>query len=123
MQRRLENIEEQLRSRREAVSRAVGAISDILSVLPVDVHNVLQAIVDQARFVAGAEYAALGIVVDSASSFSPWVFSGISPGLATVIGRHPRPVGLLGAVPNEGHTIRLPDMQQDPRFHGYPHPH
>lgn len=110
-------------ARRDAVSRAIAAVSQALSILPVDLRNVLQTIVDQARIVAGARYAALGIIAAADRPFEPWVYSGVSPEQAAAIGRHPRPVGLLGAVPGEDETIRVRDAQQDPRFRGYPAHH
>lgn len=123
MQRRPATTDQQPQTRREALSRAIEAISEALSILPVDLRNVLQTIVEQARRVAGAEYAALGIVAGEGHPFEPWVFSGVSLERAAAIGRYPRPVGLLGAVPYEGKTIRVRDLQQDPRFHGFPQHH
>ncbi len=114
---------EQPQSLREAVSRAVEAISKSLSVIPVDLRNVLQTIVDQARMVAGARYAALGIIVDPNRSFEPWVYSGLPLDEAAAIGHYPRPIGLLGAVPREERTIRLREVDKDPRFHGWPAHH
>ncbi len=123
MRQRGENSNEGLRVKREALSHAVVAISESLSVLPLDLRSVLQTIVEQARQVAGAEYAALGIVEDPSRSFEPWVYSGVPLELAAAIGRYPRPVGLLGAVPYGGRTIRLRDLQKDARFHGFPQHH
>lgn len=111
------------RTQREDITHAIEAVSEALSVLPVDLRNVLQTIAEQARRVAGAEYAALGIVMDGTSPFEPWVYSGVPLKQAAAIGHYPRPVGLLGAVPQEGKTIRLRDLHQDPRFHGFPRHH
>ncbi len=122
MGRRRDSSDQRMRAQRQAVSRAIAAISDSIAVLPVDLHRVLQVITDQARLVADAQYAALGIEVDPSRSFEPWVFSGVSQALAAAIGRYPRPAGLLGAVPHEERTIRLRDLEQDPRFRGFP-PH
>jgi PAS domain S-box-containing protein len=113
---------QQQRDRHEAISRAIESISKALSVRPVDLRTVLQTVVEQARAVAGAQYAALGIVVDPNRSFEPWVYSGLPLEEAAAIGRYPRPVGLLGAVPREGKTIRLREVEKDPRFRGWP-PH
>lgn len=122
MSQREESFEERLRVQRQAVTRAITAISDSISVLPVDLRRVLQVITDQARLVANARYAALGIEVDPNRSFEPWVFSGVPPEQAAAIGHYPRPVGLLGAVPHGDRTIRLREMERDPRFRGFP-PH
>ncbi len=114
---------EQLQDQKEAISKAIQAISQALSVSPVDLRNVLQTIVEQARSIAGARYAALGIIVDPNRSFEPWVYSGLPLEEAAAIGHYPRPVGLLGAVPREGETIRLRDVTEDPRFRGWPAHH
>lgn len=136
---RKENAARQL----EAMRKASLAISKALAMLPLAhlraalarglqiwpqvvapefLRSVLQSIVDHARQVAGAEYAALGIGDSPERSFDPWVFSGLSPELAARIGRHPRPVATLGVVAREGRAIRMPDMHRHPAFAGFP-PH
>ncbi len=85
----------------------------------------LQTIVDEARALVRARYAALGIVADPEmqAPFNPWVQSGVTAAQATAIGRPPRPVGLLGAVPREGRAIRVRDLALDPRYTGVPTHH
>ncbi len=93
---------------------------------PIDLNSALQRIVDQARHIANAAYAALGLAHgDPLAPFNPWVFSGISEEEARRIGRMPRPVGLLGEVLSTGEVVRLEDASADPRFGGVPahHPH
>jgi signal transduction histidine kinase len=86
------------------------------------VDEVLVRIAEVARQLTGAEYCALGIGTDPGEQFHPWVFSGMTDEQARDIGRTPRPVCLLGAVPREGRTIRLADLQSDRRHCGFP-PH
>ncbi|HYG67364.1 MAG TPA: histidine kinase dimerization/phospho-acceptor domain-containing protein, partial [Anaeromyxobacteraceae bacterium] len=81
------------------------------------------SIVDEARAVTGARYAALGIGVDPNRQFHPWVFSGIDRETADRIGRYPRPVGMLGAVLDVERPIRMPDLTKDPRAVGFPPGH
>ena len=107
-----------LASRLNAISTAALAIA--AEVAP---DRVLQTIVDQARAVTGARYAALGIGVDPDKPFHPWVYSGMSPEVARAIGRTPRPVGLLGAVFRSNAPIRLRNLREDPRFVGFPAGH
>ena len=57
----------------EAVGNATVAIASEFELWPV-----LQNIVDEARLVANAEYAALGIVVAGGQEFAPFVFSGMT---------------------------------------------
>lgn len=106
-----------IRAALEAVNVAALAISAELSPA-----RVLQELVERARQVANAHFAALGIGTDPTRSFEPWVFSGIDELTARHIGHFPRPVGMLGAVVREGVTIRQRDLSKDPRFRGWP-PH
>lgn len=111
---------EQDRLQLEGLRLATLAIS-----APASLQAVLQNIVDHARALAGAAYAALGVIDAEAPEgpFRPWVFSGMSERDLAVIGRTPRPVGLLGAVAREGRPIRLKDATADARFRGLPPGH
>jgi signal transduction histidine kinase/GAF domain-containing protein len=110
--------ERRLRSLFEAVGHATVAIAAELALRPS-----LQSIVDEARGIADADYAALGIVVSDDSPFDPWVYSGMSAELAERIGRTPRPVGTLGAVPATDRPVRVADVHQHPAFAGLPANH
>ena len=90
--------------------------------VPAFLRSVLQLIVDHARQVAGAQYAALGIGGSAEQPFEPWVFSGVTPEVAAKIGRHPRPVATLGVVAHEGQVVRMRDVHDHPAFAGFP-PH
>jgi len=85
--------------------------------------EVLQMIADQARVIAGAEHAAVGIDGDAERPFVPWVYSGTDPAVAAAIGRPPRSRGLLGEVMRIGRTIRLRDLRVHPVFAGFPPNH
>lgn len=92
---------------------------------PLDLKTVLRNLVDEARVLARAQYAAIGIAQTGNENgpFQPWVYSGMTDEQVAQIGPTPRPVGLLGAVPNEGKTIRVSNLNDDPRFHGFPKHH
>ncbi len=117
---RLRERDQRRKALQEAVRLAVLRIGGTL-----DLQAVLQIVVDEGRAIVGARYAALGITQgdDAAMPFSPWAFSGVAPAVRDAIGRDPRPVGLLGAVPREGRPIRLLDLHVDPRFRGFPPGH
>src|SRR3990170_1464125 len=101
----------------EAINVAALNISAELSP-----QRVLQSIVEQAKQVVGARYAALGIGSDPTQPFQPWIPCGIDEATARILGQSPRPVGMLGAVVREGVTVRVPDLTKDPRYQGFP-PH
>jgi len=111
------------RQRFEALDRATFAVQQALaSESSASRDAFLQVVVDQARLVANAEFAALGIGVDPTRPFDRWVFSGMDPAIVRIIGQHPRPVGLLGEVIRSGASIRLRDLREHPAFSGFP-PH
>lgn len=84
---------------------------------------IFHSIADEARSIINADYCALGCGTDPELPFDPWVVSGVQAAEAEAIGRLPRPIGLLGAVMREGHTIRLAHPTKHPAFSGLPAHH
>jgi signal transduction histidine kinase len=97
----------------EALSDAVLAITAEHAVEPV-----LQKLVDAARELAGARYAALG-VPDGDGGFARFITSGMSEELIASLGDLPRQHGLLGAMLESATPQRTPDIRMDPRFRGW----
>src|SRR5574338_651298 len=91
-----------------ALDRATRAIAGEL-----DLDRVLQLIVDGARELVGAKYAALGIV-DDAGVIERFITSGISPELRARIGPVPQGHGLLGTIIRDGVPLRIPDIARHP---------
>jgi len=87
-----------------------------------ELKHVLQQIVDAAREVVGARYAALGVLGSDGTSLVEFVTSGIDDAARQRIGDLPRGHGLLGAVIREGKPIRSSDINQHPLRYGFP-PH
>jgi len=87
-----------------------------------DLDQVLQQVVDAAREVVGAEYAALGVLGEDHTSLVQFVTSGIDPAARDRIGELPRGRGLLGYVIREGTPIRTADLSRHPQRYGFP-PH
>jgi signal transduction histidine kinase len=107
---------DELRAARR-LSAAVLAVSRQL-----DVPDVLQTIVDTARDLVGAEYAALG-VPDGAGSFAQFLVSGISEEQRAAIGPLPRQHGFLALMLREPCAQRVDDIRADPRFRWWPAAH
>lgn len=107
----------------EELVEATVAIGNEAISLRSNVHQVLQQIVDKARHLVGADYAALGVGTDPNQPFDPWVYSGVPEKFFEKIGRVPRPVGLLGAVAIDGRVVRLKDLNKDPMFRKFPKNH
>jgi signal transduction histidine kinase len=86
-------------------------------------ERVLQEIVDSAREVVGARYAALGVLGADRESLSQFVTSGISQTERDRIGDLPRGRGLLGLVIREARPIRAADINRHPQRYGFPSHH
>src|SRR3954451_18810957 len=95
------------------MNAAVLAIAAELSV-----ENVLQRLVDAARELAGARYAAIG-VPDRGGAFERFITSGMSDELVAAMGPLPRTHGLLGAMLESEAPYRTLDIRRDPRFSGW----
>jgi signal transduction histidine kinase len=83
---------------------------------------VLRVILDAARDLAAARYAALG-VPDGRGGYSLFLTAGVDSETWARIGALPRSHGLLGALLASPHAIRLADIRTDPRFRGWPAAH
>jgi signal transduction histidine kinase len=97
----------------KAVSDAVLAVASQLSV-----EEVLQRLVDCARELAGARYAALGIP-DGQGGFRRFLVAGMSDELIAAMGPLPRTHGMLGAMLETAEPYRTDDIHRDPRFRGW----
>lgn len=81
-------------------------------------EQVLRTVLDAARDLAGARYAAIG-VPDGDGGFATFLAAGIDSETWERIGSLPRTHGLLGAVLRDGRPVRLDDLREDPRFGGW----
>jgi signal transduction histidine kinase len=82
------------------------------------VDEVLQGLVDRARELAGARYAALGIP-DGDGGFSRFLVAGMSEQLIARLGPLPHTHGMLGAMLDTAEPYRTHDIHTDPRFRGW----
>jgi PAS domain S-box-containing protein len=113
--------EQELRIRIERLELASAQVTAALAAPAAsDLRPLLQLIVDQARSVVDAEFAALGIGGSQWRRFDPWVVSGVTAEQMAGLGHAPRPVGLLGAVAHASRPIRLRDVGDHSSFSGLP---
>jgi signal transduction histidine kinase len=110
-----EVVEAQLRLRRlqDANRIVVGEL---------DLPLVLRNIVDAARELVRARYAALG-VIGADGLLEQFIHSGMSEQDVEAVGELPKGRGLLGALIEEPRPIRLSDLHQDHRSAGFPAGH
>ncbi|MGI8427794.1 MAG: GAF domain-containing sensor histidine kinase [Solirubrobacteraceae bacterium] len=104
----------------EGLSPALRAVSDaVLAVASQrSVDEVLQHLVDSARELAGARYAALGLP-DDEGGFRRFLVAGLSDELVARMGPLPRTHGMLGAMLGGPEPYRADDIHEDPRFRGW----
>ena len=104
----------------EPLSPALKAVSDaVLAVASQrSVDEVLQRLVDSARELAGARYAALGIP-DGEGGFRRFLVAGMSDDLVAAMGPLPRTHGMLGAMLATADPFRTDDIHEDLRFRGW----
>lgn len=88
----------------------------------VALDKVLQQIVDSARELVGAQYAALG-VPNVQGFLETFVYSGLTRQEAALMPHVPKGLGLLGALIKEQRPIRIPSIDSDPRSIGFPPGH
>jgi signal transduction histidine kinase len=94
------------------VGRAV--VSDL------DLETVLQRVLDEARDLTGARYAALGILDDDRRELERFLTVGIDAETHREIGALPRGRGVLGVLIEEPQPLRLKNVSQHPRSYGFP---
>jgi signal transduction histidine kinase len=104
----------------EPVSPALRAVSDAVLAVAAErsVDEVLQRLVDSARELVGARYAALGIP-DGAGGFRRFLVAGMSDELIAAMGPLPRTHGMLGAMLTADSAYLTDDIRGDPRFRGW----
>jgi signal transduction histidine kinase len=87
-----------------------------------DLPVVLERIVTAAVELVGARYGALGVVAED-GTLEQFINVGMTPEEVAVIGHLPEGHGLLGAVIENPHPIRLENLSDDPRSVGFPTGH
>jgi signal transduction histidine kinase len=110
-------MERQASERLAALDDATRAIAGVL-----DLDTVLQLIVDRVCELAGAQYAALGIV-DRFGGIERFVTTGLTFEERLRIGSPPRGHGLLGLIIREGRSYRIPDIGAHADSYGFPPNH
>src|SRR6188472_4067574 len=108
-----ERLNQQLNHALTAVSDAVLAVAAGLSV-----DEVLQRLVDSARVLAGARFAALGLP-DGEGGFRRFLTWGMDDELIASLGPLPRQHGVLGAMLERRDPYATSDIHEHPRFRGW----
>ena len=117
---RLRALANDLEARRETME-ALNEAGLALSV-ELDSAAVLQKIVDLAKGVANARYAALGIF-GADGRVTQFITAGVTAEQRARIGALPRGRGVLGLLPRDQQPLRLRDLKDHPESVGFPPDH
>ncbi len=88
-----------------------------------DPQAVLDLILEEARNITGARYAALGVLNEQRTELDRFLTSGMDEATHRLIGDLPRGRGVLGVLIEEPRPFRLTDVGQHPRSYGFPEGH
>jgi len=105
----------------EALRKLLDAFLAVESEL--DLAAVLRRITESARSLAGARYAALGVLDEKGQGLSQFIPVGLDPDVEAAIGHYPEGHGILGLLIVEPKPLRLADLHQHPESYGFPANH
>ncbi len=84
---------------------------------------VLDRILEEAREITGARYAALGVLNEERSELEQFITSGIDEATRRAIGELPHGRGVLGTLIEEPRPLRIADVGEHPESYGFPSAH
>jgi signal transduction histidine kinase len=113
--------DEQTRLSSAALHRLIEVGSDVVAEL--DPEAVLQRVLEAARELTGAQYAALGVLDTNRQELERFLTSGLDEATHRAIGDLPRGRGVLGVLIDDPRPLRLPDVGSHPQSYGFPAGH
>jgi signal transduction histidine kinase len=88
-----------------------------------DPEAVLDRILEEAREITGARYAALGVLNEERNELERFLTAGVDGATRRAIGELPHGRGVLGVLIEDPRPLRLPDVGQHPQSYGFPPGH
>lgn len=88
-----------------------------------DLPSLLRHIVEEARSMTGARYAAIGVLNRNGSALSEFITSGLEPAEEKAIGPRPTGKGVLGLLISDPKSLRLAQIGDHPDSDGFPPNH
>jgi signal transduction histidine kinase len=85
-----------------------------------DLDPLLERVLDVARELTGARYAAVGVMDADGKKLDRFITSGVDAAQHRAIGDLPRGRGVLGLLIEDPRPLRLPDVSAHPRSYGFP---
>lgn len=105
----------------DRLSRLIEAAETLFGELSLE--TVLDRILEEARRLTGARYAALGILDEAHEQLQRFRTAGVDQATHRKIGQLPRGRGVLGVLINDPRPLRLADVEQHPESYGFPPGH
>jgi signal transduction histidine kinase len=96
---------------------ACGVLADL------DVERVLERVLESARELTGARYAAMGVLDESRTALARFITVGVDDATRHEIGLPPTGHGVLGELIRNPAPLRLASVGQHPRSYGFPVAH
>jgi signal transduction histidine kinase len=108
-------------SQEQRFKRLIGVGASLLSEL--DLESVLRSVVEAARELTSARYAALGVLDRDGRELERFIYLGIDDETRRAIGDLPRGRGVLGELIRDPVPLRLRDVNEHPHAYGFPPDH
>jgi signal transduction histidine kinase len=89
-------------------------------VAELDIERVLRRVLEVARELTGAQYAALGVLDDRRERLERFLTVGVDDATHAAIGDLPRGHGILGLLIADPRPLRLHDVGEHPQSYGFP---
>jgi signal transduction histidine kinase len=105
----------------QATSSILKVARSVLEQLDVDI--VLKRVLESARELTGARYAALGVLSESRTELARFLTRGIDERSGRLIGPPPTGRGVLGELIRDPKSLRLADVGSHPYSYGFPVDH
>jgi signal transduction histidine kinase len=105
----------------EKLRRLLGAV--LMITADVELSDLLRHLVEEARTLVGARYAALGVLNPTRTGLEQFVTVGLSSDEESLIGARPAGRGVLGLLITEPAPLRLSHLEEHPGRYGFPANH
>ena len=88
-----------------------------------DLERVLERVLESARDLAGAQYAAIGVLDESRTALARFITTGVDESTRRKIGSAPTGRGVLGELIRDHRPLRVASIGNHPRSYGFPAGH
>ena len=105
----------------EKLRRLMGAV--LMIAADVELADLLRHLVEEARSLVGARYAALGVLNAARTGLEQFITVGLNQSEEALIGDRPTGRGVLGLLITEPAPLRLSHLEEHPGRYGFPANH